>query len=178
MDVVFIFFLYIYKYTIKTENFPGSPSSVCICSVNTRTQFSLSYIISHLCLSLCRHLAKAPQIARAVWQAVTKPRVWHIWTQRKVTGERRKNEGGKNPHSSGAGGVKEGCCIMYNVFVQVAVGSNAAMTHLKLALACPQRPTEAPRALANPYSPDTCSAWRIHGYWPSIQQAFRVDEKR
>lgn len=33
---------------------------------------------------------------------------------------------------------------MYCGFVQVTVGSNAAVTHLKLALACPQRQREAP----------------------------------
>lgn len=67
---------------------------------------------------------------------------------------------------------------MYGGFVQVTVGSNAAVTYLKLALAYPQRRREALRALANPYSPDTCLAWRILRYWPSIQMAFRADEKR
>lgn len=74
--------------------------------------------------------------------------------------------------------VKEECSIMYSGFVQVTVGLNAAVTHLKLALACPQSRKEALQALANPYSPDTCSAWRILRYWPSIQPVFRVDEKR
>jgi len=76
-------------------------------------------------------------------------------------GEGRK----KNEEESGGGrSVKEECSIMYSGFVQVTVGSNTAVTHLKLALACPQRREEAPQALANPYSPDTCSAWRILRY--------------
>lgn len=70
----------------------------------------------------------------------------------------------KKERAVGEGGVKEECSIMYSGFVQVTVGSNVAVTHLKLALACPQRRREALQALANPYSPDTCSAWRIHRY--------------
>lgn len=66
--------------------------------------------------------------------------------------------------SEGGSSAKEESSIMYSGFVQVTVGSNAAMTHLKLALACPQRREEAPQALTNPYSLDTCSAWRILRY--------------
>lgn len=76
-------------------------------------------------------------------------------------GEGRKRD---EDESSGGRSVKEECSIMYSGFVQVTVGSNAAVTHLKLALACLQRRTEALQALANPYSPDTCSAWRILRY--------------
>lgn len=43
--------------------------------------------------------------------------------------ERRMEESG------GGSSVKEECSMMYSVFVQVTVSSNAAVTHLKLALA-------------------------------------------
>lgn len=44
------------------------------------------------------------------------------------------------------GGVKEGRCIMYNVFVQVAVGSNAAATHFEIG---PGLPTKTDRSAAS-----------------------------
>lgn len=89
--------------------------------------------------------------------------VTYLDEQREVLGrEGRKKK--REEKIGGGSGVKEECNIMYSGFVQVTVGSNAAVTHLKLALACPQRRTEVLQALTNPYSPDTCSAWRIHRY--------------
>lgn len=141
--------------------------------VNTRTQlsFMLSHIITHLCLSLSRYFPKSPQITHTMCHKAWQNQRCDI--SRLLWGSEREKE-----ESCGGRSVKEECSIMYCGFVQVTVGSNAVVTHLKLALACPQRRTEALQTLANPYSPDTCSAWRILRYWPSIQLAFRVDEKR
>lgn len=126
-------------------------------------------------LSLSRHPSKFPQTAPTLRYKVQQSPQCDI---SRLT-ERSLRWWGETEEKSGGGrSVGEECSIMYSGFVQVTVGSNAAVTHLKLALACPQRRTEALQALANPYSPDTCSAWRIHRYWPSIQPAFRVDEKR
>lgn len=93
---------------------------------------------------------------------VTKHHAVTYLDQRREDSETAREE--RRMRAVGGRSVKEECSIMYSRFVQVTVGSNAAVTHLKLALACLQRRTEALQALANPYSPDTCSAWRILRY--------------
>lgn len=114
-------------------------------------------------MSLRRHF---PSLHRLLTPCVTRRDEAHSVTY--LDQRRELGDGGgrkKNKEDSGGGrSVKEECSIMYSGFVQVTVGSNAAVTHLKLALACPQRRTEALQALANPYSPDTCAAWRILRY--------------